>query len=77
MQQIDAAKLNPEVLKTFERMTEHLKSAKVDLTATPLTSGPVLKIESTTESFIGNPAADQLLTRQYRAPFVVPSAKEI
>jgi hypothetical protein len=25
-----------------------------------------------TEKFVGNPKADELLTRPYRAPFVVP-----
>jgi predicted dehydrogenase len=34
--------------------------------------GPVLKFDPKTERFVGNDKANQLSTRQYRAPFVVP-----
>jgi hypothetical protein len=33
----------------------------------------VLKMDPKTERFIDNPEADKLLTREYRAPFVVPA----
>ena len=44
----------------------------VDLTKTPATLGAVLKMDPQTEKFIDNAQADQLLTREYREPFVVP-----
>jgi predicted dehydrogenase len=75
--QLDSAQLHPEVTKSFERMTSHLKSVKVDLAATPLTAGPLLRINSATESFVDHPAADELLTRTYRSPFVVPSEENV
>ena len=43
----------------------------------PLTLGPWLAIDSERETFVDNPAADALLTRDYREPFVVPKASEI
>jgi predicted dehydrogenase len=57
---------------TFERMAEHLAANGVDLNQTKATLGPVLKMDPKTERFYGNDKASQLLTRQYREPFVVP-----
>ena len=34
--------------------------------------GPVLTFDPTTEKFVDNDAANKMLTRQYRKPFVVP-----
>jgi predicted dehydrogenase len=75
--QIEAAGLHPEVHNTFERMTGHLSSHAIDLNKTKLSAGPLLKIDSQSESFVDNASANRLLTRQYRKPFVVPSEKEI
>lgn len=61
--------------ETFERMVAHLQANKVDLNATPLTLGPVLNFDPKTEQAVGNDAAAKLLTREYRAPFVVPEVK--
>lgn len=74
---LEAAHLHADVLKTFERMTSHLSGNGVDLKQTPLTAGPLLKLDSQSEAFADNAAANALLTRQYRKPFVVPSDKEI
>ena len=58
-------------------MTDHLREDDVDLAKTPLTLGPLLTIDAANERFVKNPAADALLRREYRRPFVVPSANEI
>jgi predicted dehydrogenase len=58
--------------ETVDRMVQHLEANGVDLKATPLTLGPVLQFDPKTEKAIGNEAATKLLTREYRAPFVVP-----
>ena len=68
----DAVKNNPDMADTLARMEEHLAARKVDLQKTPATLGAVLKMDPLTERFIGNSAADKLLTRQYRKPYVVP-----
>jgi len=56
------------------RMMEHLAANGVDLGKTPLTRGVTLAIDATKENFTGEFAAqaNPLLTRKYRAPFVVP-----
>ncbi|WP_009966075.1 Gfo/Idh/MocA family protein [Verrucomicrobium spinosum] len=57
--------------ETLDRMLQHLQANEVDLNATPLTLGPVLKFDPAAESATGNEAASKLLTREYRAPYVV------
>jgi hypothetical protein len=59
--------------EAVDRMIDHLAvKNEVDLKATPLTQGPVLKMDPTKETFPGNAAANKMLTREYRKPFVVP-----
>ncbi len=58
--------------ETFERMVQHLAANGIDLKATPLTMGPMLQFDPKTEKVVGNEAAAKLMTREYRAPFVVP-----
>lgn len=71
-EQLAAAHARPETLDAFARMQTHLEERGVDLSKTPLTLGAALDIDG--ETFVGNPAANELLTREYRAPFVVPGA---
>lgn len=58
--------------ETFQRMVEHLAANDVDLEKTKATLGMPLSMDPNVEKFIGNPAADALLTREYRKPYVVP-----
>jgi hypothetical protein len=44
----------------------------VDLLKTPATLGVMLTMDPRSERFLGNRNANQLLTRDYRPPFVVP-----
>ncbi len=69
----EAVKSNKDLAEAIGRMEEHLAANKVDLKKTPATLGTVLKMNPKTERFIGNAQADQLLTRDYRKPFVVPA----
>jgi predicted dehydrogenase len=59
-------------LDTYERMEKHLLANGVDLEKTKMTVGAALKMDPRTEKFLGNEAANDLLTRNYRHPFVVP-----
>jgi predicted dehydrogenase len=68
----DAYKGNARALDAFERMADHLKRNEVDINSDKLTLGPLLTMDPKTEKFFGNKEADALLTREYRAPFVVP-----
>ena len=68
----DAVKHNKDLAEMLGRMEEHLAANKVDLQKTPATLGAALKMDPKTERFTGNSEANQLLTREYRKPFVVP-----
>lgn len=63
-----------EVLSdSVDRMRSHLKANGVDADAEgALTVGQWLTLDPATETFVGNDAANELRTRKYRAPFVVP-----
>ncbi len=63
---------NAEASETFGRMQEHLASNGVKLSETPVTLGAWLKVDSQAERLVDHPAANALLTRDYRPPFVVP-----
>jgi hypothetical protein len=58
--------------EAFARMAEHLGKNEVDITNDKVTLGVPLKMDPKTEKFIGNKSADALLTRNYRAPYIVP-----
>ncbi len=75
--ELEAHGMNDKVAETFTRMCAHLKTNGVDLKSTPLAIGPLLQIDSRNESFVGSREANAFLTRQYRAPFTVPSEKHI
>ena len=68
----EAVKSNKDLAEALGRMEEQLAANKVDLSKTPATLGMVLRMDPQTERFIGNTAADQMLSREYRKPFVVP-----
>jgi predicted dehydrogenase len=66
-----------DVAGTFERTCRHLAENDVDLRKTPLTLGVSLRLEPEQETFLGAPAANAMLTREYRKPFTVPAEREI
>jgi predicted dehydrogenase len=58
--------------ETLDRFCEHVQNNGLKLEATEILCGPTLKLAG--EEFTGNLAdkANPMLTREYRAPFVVP-----
>jgi len=70
-------KVHENVLETFARMLQHLADNKVNLEQTPLTLGSLLEIDGGKEAFSNNARANQLLTREYRQPFVVPTESQV
>jgi predicted dehydrogenase len=77
------AKKNPDEIKeamkdhkgmaeSWGRMAEHLAQNDVDITKDKVVLGVPLKMDGKTEKFIGNAKANEMLTRNYRAPYVVP-----
>src|SRR5690606_5158266 len=62
------------VKDTWERTIAHLKDNKVDLNAIQIRFGANLAFDPEKETFPGSgmDKANAMLTREYRAPFVVP-----
>lgn len=58
-------------MENFREIRRHLADNAVDMEKTPLVLGPWIGIDSEKERFINNPAANAMLTREYRKPFVM------
>jgi len=63
---------NEVVGDSIMTLLENTKAIGVDPENTTLRVGPKLAFDPEKEKFVNNPAADMLLTRPYRKPFVVP-----
>ncbi|MGD9646390.1 MAG: Gfo/Idh/MocA family protein [Pirellulales bacterium] len=68
---------NADDLDTYERTKAHLESNGVNLDEVKLQCGADLAFNPESEQFKDNSRADALLTREYRAPFVVPAAGQV
>ncbi len=58
--------------ETLDRLAEHLQQNQVPLDDSNLQVGARLEFDSSAETFRNDHQANRLLTRAYRAPFVVP-----
>jgi predicted dehydrogenase len=76
LEKLADVKVSDNVQETFDRTRQHLTENGVDLEATKLRLGPWLAIDPATEKFTNNDQANTMLSREYRAPFVVPSSVE-
>lgn len=65
---------NKEVVAALEKIRDNCKAFGIPTDEMTWTIGPVLTFDPKTEKFTGDQAeaANKLLTREYRAPFVVP-----
>jgi predicted dehydrogenase len=65
---------NAEMADAFERCREYLRANGVDLDSNPATLGPWVSLDAKEGRFVADfaSAANGLLRREYRAPFVVP-----
>jgi predicted dehydrogenase len=59
----------------WNRTAEHLAANKVD--GYQIQMGPKLQLDPVSESFIGRDAPNQWLTREYRAPYIIPSENAV
>ncbi|MFW6162863.1 MAG: hypothetical protein ACODAJ_08820, partial [Planctomycetota bacterium] len=57
---------------TFEWICDVLKANDYKLDEGTYRLGRTLEFDPEKEQFVGDPEADKLLTRPYRAPYVVP-----
>ncbi|MBP85299.1 MAG: dehydrogenase [Planctomycetaceae bacterium] len=63
---------NKQVVESFETLKSNIGAVDIKLSETTYTVGRTLTLNPKTEKFIGDEDANQLLTRPYRKPFVVP-----
>ncbi|QDT74959.1 Gfo/Idh/MocA family protein [Lacipirellula limnantheis] len=67
---------NELLANSFERMLGHLRANGVDVDGDAvLTMGEWLNLDPATEKFVDNDKANELRTRVYRKPFVVPDVE--
>jgi len=69
---VDAIRANDPKLLTCGIEEGHLSSTLPHLANIAYRVGRKLKFDGPTEKFVGDAEADALLTRPYRAPYVVP-----
>jgi predicted dehydrogenase len=62
---------------TLQMTVAHLESNGVDLSKTPLALGPHLRFDNQTEQFTNSDSANEMLTREYRSGFEVPSGDNV
>ncbi|MEX1042019.1 MAG: Gfo/Idh/MocA family oxidoreductase [Pirellulaceae bacterium] len=77
LERMEAIKTTENVKASMERTIDHLKDNKVDVQKDGFQLGEYLAFDPKSETFVSNTQADQLLTREYRAPFVVPDAGKV
>ena len=68
----EAMKDHEGMVESWDRMAAHLAQNDVDITKDKVALGVPLKMDGKTEKFIGNAKANEMLTRNYRAPYIVP-----
>ena len=70
---LNTLKVSDNVQDTFERTRQHLNDNEVDIAVSKLTLGLWLDLDHANERFRDNQQANAMLTRNYRAPYVVPA----
>lgn len=65
--------------ETLDRLLSHLRDNAVDPLTTKITAGPLLHLDGKREVFVGERAeeANKYLTREYRAPYIVPPTEDL
>jgi predicted dehydrogenase len=78
LEKLKSLKTNEHAQETLDRVISHLSDNSVRLGGkSDFRLGPQLQFDPKAETYVNNPEADALLTRDYRAPFVVPTAENV
>jgi predicted dehydrogenase len=78
LERLQGVKMADRAQETLDRTVEHLTENGVQLgDQTRFQCGEYLNFDPTAESFVGNSKANEMLSREYRAPFVVPTAGQV
>ena len=62
---------------TLDRTVKHLEKNGVDLDKYRMSLGAFLEFDTEKELFTNNEAANAMLTREYREPYVCPTADKV
>ncbi len=74
---LEKIKSRDDNIATLNRTVQHFKDNGVDLDKTPMSMGPLLQFDPRKEVFTNSAAANKILHREYRKPFVCPTAKKV
>ncbi|MGE0759690.1 MAG: Gfo/Idh/MocA family protein, partial [Pirellulaceae bacterium] len=77
LQKLEGIHTQDRAAETFERTLAHLEANKLDRGTLKIRVGESLKFDPAAETFPGHDAANAMLTREYRKPFVVPAAGQV
>jgi predicted dehydrogenase len=69
---LESAAQNERLRDSLARMFDHLRANEVDVDKPLVTAGAWLEMDAAAERFTNNPAANELLRREDRPPFIVP-----
>jgi predicted dehydrogenase len=77
--QIKSQITNAEELDAYDRMSNHLKDNGITMESAKLHHGPHLTSDPVHENFVGEHAAEanKLITREYRAPYLLPAEADL
>jgi hypothetical protein len=64
-------------IETLNRTVRHLEDNGVDLDKYPMSMGPLLRFDPEKEVFTNSAAANEMLRREYRRPFVCPAPDRV
>ena len=74
---LEKIKSRDDNVATLNRTVQHFKDNGVDLDQTPMSVGVLLQFDPQKEVFTNSAEANKILHRQYRAPFVCPTADKV
>ena len=74
---LEKVKSRDDNIETLNRTVQHLKDNGVDLDKYPMSMGPLLQFDPRKEVFTGSAAANEILHREYREPFVCPGPEKV
>ena len=74
---LEKVKSRDNNILTLNRTVRHFTDNGVDLDKYPMSMGPLLKFDPKKEVFTNSSAANDMLRREYRAPFVCPAPKDV
>jgi predicted dehydrogenase len=74
---LEKIKSRDDNIATLNRTVQHFKDNGADLDATPMSIGPLLAFDPQKEVFTNSAEANKILHRQYREPFICPTADKV